>query len=106
MHSIRALFESTFAAAAFAEAGEHATARAMVRTPARSAHRPGRIGVWIETLRSGFAAVAFAEENMPETAVALVGGQTTTAAPQPTLDEFMRQVGLSGVPAFYGVARV
>jgi hypothetical protein len=101
MKSIRTTIQSTFAAAAFAEHGEHDTAIDLVGRP-----EPARRS-WLEVLRSTFAAAAFAEAGEHETAMDLAGiGRPATPARGQTLGDFMRDVGLVGVPAYIGVARV
>jgi hypothetical protein len=82
--------ESWFAAAAFAEAGEHDTAIRMV-----GGHAPvkKRVAVW-ETLSKYFAAAAFAEENCPEVALQIIGGAKRNS--------FLETVGLKGAKVWYG----
>jgi hypothetical protein len=100
MKNLRTTLQNTFSAAAFAEQGEHETALELVGRPAE----PRRS--WLDVLRRTFAAVAFAEAGLPEVAVAMSGQTPVERAPQPSLQDFMRQVGLQGVPVYYGVARM
>jgi hypothetical protein len=101
MASLRTTFENTFAAAAFAEHGEHDTARDLAGRPIRARRS------LLETLRSTFAAVAFAEHGEHDTALALAGiARPATTPHSQTLEQFMREVGLVGVPAYFGVAQV
>jgi truncated hemoglobin YjbI len=65
MNSWTAKLEKWFAAVAFAEEGEHATAMKMVGLQPKAA--AVREGV-LERFNTAFAAVAFAEENCPEMA--------------------------------------
>jgi len=83
--------ENWFAAAAFAEAGEHETAIKMVggHTPVKK-----RAGIW-ETVTNYFAAAAFAEENCPETALEIISGSAKR-------NSFLETVGLKGVKVWYG----
>ncbi len=86
--------EDWFAAVAFAEAGEHDTARELAGLGARPARR--KIGM-VETFNTFAAAAAFAEENCPEIAREIL--DTT-----PRKRSFLEDVGLAGVRVWYGTA--
>lgn len=83
--------EDWFAAAAFAEAGEHETAIRMAggRLPAKR-----RAGIW-ETLSRYFAAAALAEENCPGPALEILGGGSKR-------NSFLETAGLQGIRVWYG----
>ena len=103
MKSWRESLENAFVATAYAEAGDHATARAFAP---RSSLR-ARLGSWIEELRDTFAAVAFAEAGLQEVSLRMIARPVPVrSAPGVTLQDFLAEVGLRGVPAYYGVARL
>ncbi|MEW6350934.1 MAG: helix-turn-helix domain-containing protein [Thermodesulfobacteriota bacterium] len=85
--------ESWFAAAAFAEAGEHDTALRMAETPI-PAGEPVEI---LPSLSTVFAAAAFAEENCHEMALQIRAGM------RPRIS-FLDRVGLTGVRIWSGIA--
>lgn len=85
--------EDTFAAQAFAEAGETETAMAMAGVEARTA------GV-----ADAFAAVAFAEAGCHEEARQMLGITPVRLAPTPKVRGFLDSVGLSGAHVAYGLA--
>ncbi|MBI5252388.1 MAG: helix-turn-helix domain containing protein, partial [Desulfomonile tiedjei] len=80
-------FESWFAAAAFAEEGEHETALRIAETAIPEYNSVTNI---IPTLEKAFAAAAFAEENCPDIALAMLSGN----APRRS---FIKDVGLENV---------
>jgi hypothetical protein len=93
-------FEKTFAAAAFAEAGEHDTAIRM----ADVTDKPKRL---LDKLLQGFqnhmTAVAFAESGEVEEARRLVGKKETRyIQKENTLAGFLEKVGLEGAHISYG----
>lgn len=82
-----------FAAIAFAEAGEHDTAMAMVGMEPRPATKTvSAMDTWTAT----FAAAAFAEANCPETALELLQGKKNKTS-------FAASIGLKGVRVWSGV---
>lgn len=84
--------ENWFAAAAFAEAGEHDTARELAGLAARPARR--KVGT-LGTLDRFAVVASFAEENCPEIAQEILDG----AARRPS---FLEDVGIVGVRVWYG----
>jgi len=85
--------EDTFAAQAFAEAGERQTAMYMAEVK--------------ETLASVsdvYAAVAFAEAGCAAEARDIMGFRPARLAPTPKVCGFLESVGLSGVRVAYGLA--
>ncbi len=86
--------EDWFTAVAFAEAGEHDTARELAGLGARPAGR--KIGM-LETFNTFAAAAAFAEENCPEIAREILDAT-------PRKRSFLDDVGLAGVRVWYGTA--
>ncbi len=84
--------EDWFAAVAFAEAGEHDTARELAGLGARPAGR--KVGI-LETFNTFAAAAAFAEENCLEIAREILDAT-------PRRRSFLEDVGLAGVRVWYG----
>jgi hypothetical protein len=93
MTSWLARFEKWFSAVAFAEQGEHATALHMVGLQPSAAKASEGL---LEHVRTAFAAVAFAEENCPETAREMM-------KPVKRPQAFLEVVGLKGVRIRRGV---
>jgi hypothetical protein len=63
------------------------------------------MNAWKKRLEGTFAAVAFAEAGLPETAMNLM--KKSVPLPGPTrMATFLEEVGLRGVPLYYGVARI
>lgn len=86
--------ESWFAAVAFAEAGEHETARQIASTAIPEVCRTTTV---LSSLRMTFAAAAFAEENCHDLASEFLletGGKRS----------FLEAVGLASVRVWYGTA--
>ena len=103
MQSWRKALEDPFTAVAFAEAGEHETARALVP----QSNLWARLASWADNLRETFAAVAFAEAGVPDLYPSLAARDVPAGpATAASLEDFMAEVGLSGVPALYAVARL
>jgi len=94
MNSWTAKLEKWFAAVAFAEEGEHATAMSMVgMQPQKATASEGAL----QQFRTVFAAAAFAEENCPEMALEILN-------PGQRRQTFAEAVGLKGVRVWRGVA--
>jgi hypothetical protein len=92
---------SWFAAAAFAEAGEHATAMEIAGITPRPAKRPASV---LNAFDRTFVAAAFAEEGLhKEAARFLAHGAPTRVAND--MEDFLSAVGLGGVRAHYVLAR-
>jgi len=89
-------FESLFAAASFAEAGEHETALYLSQRPVPDLRES--LGL-VSSLFTTFAAAAFAEENCHEMAADLL----PSSAPQ---SSFLEDVGLVGLRVHYGLVSV
>ncbi|MGM0453343.1 MAG: hypothetical protein ACQERN_09290 [Thermodesulfobacteriota bacterium] len=107
-NNFRQTFENTFAATAFAEAGEHGTAIkiAGVTDTAKTA-----IARFVRFVESNMTAVAFAEADCHEVAGRCVptGEKRVRRATRPTgdtLDNFLENVGLKNVQVCYGLATV
>jgi hypothetical protein len=83
-----------FAAAAFAEEGEHEAAAQMAGLPASKAAQS--VGL-LHGFATTFAAAAFAEENCPEIAREILSGGVQKKS-------FLELVGLKGVRVYYGTA--
>lgn len=100
--NVRNLWDKTFAAVSFAEAGEVHTARELAGYQPLRRHWLQR---WSRLFSHAFAAAAFAEADCPEMARSLLSG---TAAPKKfrSLDLFLEDVGLKGVQVRYGLALV
>jgi len=93
-------FETTFAAAAFAEAGEHETAMKMMGiTPVYEKVR--QIADFFER---HFAAVGFAEACCHEDALRFADLNAACKPANDSLDTFLEKVGLGHVRVCYGVA--
>ena len=96
-------FEKTFAAAAFAEAGEHETA---IRVGEVS-DRPKR---FLDKILNGWqnhmAAIAFAEANEHDEALRWVGTEKTQRNHKDTLADFLEKVGLENARVCYGVVPI
>jgi len=95
-------FENTFAAAAFAEAGEHETAMKMAGI------KPvfEKVRKLADTVQQCFAAVGFAEAGCHDEAARMVHTEQVCRKNNETLDSFLENVGLSNVRVCYGLARV
>ena len=93
-------FEKTFAAAAFAEVGEHKTAIEMGDVT----DKPKR---FLDKVLNGWqnhmAAVAFAEANEHEEALRWIATEKTQSKRQDTLAGFLEKVGLENARVCYGV---
>jgi hypothetical protein len=87
--------ESMFAAAAFAEEGEHQTALRIANSPMPESKTAAKI---LSSLTTTFAAAAFAEENCHEIASEILHASPARAS-------FLEKVGLRGVRVWYGTAR-
>jgi hypothetical protein len=98
--SIRSKIEKTFAAAAFAEAGEHDTAIRM----AEVTDKPKSL---LEKLLRGWqnhmAAVAFAEMDERDGALHWVGAEKRGRNRKDTLADFLEKVGLENARVSYGI---
>jgi hypothetical protein len=98
--SIRSKIEKTFAAAAFAEVGEHDTAIRM----AEVTDKPNRL---LEKLLRGWqnhmAAVAFAEMDERDGALHWVGAEKPNRYRKDTLADFLEKVGLDNARVSYGI---
>lgn len=88
--------EKWFAAVAFAEAGEHGSARELAGLAPRPAGQ--EVGM-LETLNKFAVAAAFAEENCPEVAGEILDAKARRRS-------FLEDVGLAGVRVWYGTAPV
>jgi hypothetical protein len=86
--------ESWFAAVAFAEEGEHETARQIAARPIPEVGEVPRI---LPSFSTTFAAAAFAEENCPEMALEILYGTRRR-------NSFLDAVGLAGVRVRYALA--
>lgn len=93
--------EKTFAAASFAEAGEHETALELAGIKPNW-HIVNRLSKAWENI---FAAVTFAESGCVDRALELLGVKTARRDVQ-SLEIFLRNVGLQGVRVRYGLAMV
>ena len=106
MKKWRQKIEDTFAATAFAEAGEHETAMQMsgVSDAAVTAFR--KVARFIET---HMTAISFAEVGCIDTAREIMGAGTPKSIrikrPQ-NLETFLETVGLKNVPVCYGLASI
>ncbi|MDP3427537.1 MAG: hypothetical protein Q8S17_09195 [Humidesulfovibrio sp.] len=85
--------EDTFAALAFADAGERQEAMQMAGVREMSA-----------SVSDVFAAVAFAEAGCEAEARELLGIRRARLMPTPKVCGFLESVGLSGVRVAYGLA--
>lgn len=85
--------EDTFAALAFAEAGERQTAMQMAGVRETTA-----------SVSDVFAAVAFAEAGCEAEARELMGLRPVRLVPTPKVCGFLESVGLTGVRVAYGLA--
>ncbi|MEJ2716633.1 MAG: hypothetical protein P8182_05770 [Deltaproteobacteria bacterium] len=81
-----------FAAAAFAEAGEHETALRLAGLESRASKRSASV---MQTLNDSFAAAAFAEADCQETAIEILASGKKEQG-------FLDKVGLRGVRVRYG----
>jgi transposase len=86
--------ENIFAAAAFAEEGEHQTALRIANCPVPESKRAAKI---LSFLATTFAAAAFAEESCHEIASEILYGARGRAS-------FLEEMGLRGVRVWYGTA--
>lgn len=95
-------FETTFAAAAFAEAGEHETAMKMAGiTPVYE-----KVRKFADSVQQCFAAVGFAEAGCHAEATQMAHPNLVCRKNKETLDNFLENVGLSNVRVCYGLATV
>ena len=94
--------ETTFAAAAFAEAGEHETAMRMM------GFRPAyeKVRQFCDYIASNFAAAGFAEANCHDDAIRFAEPQGVCARQGDSLDTFLETVGLGQVRVCYGLAQI
>ncbi|MDO9084341.1 MAG: hypothetical protein Q7U56_13780 [Humidesulfovibrio sp.] len=90
---LRKSLEDTFAALAFAGAGERQTAMQMAGVRETTA-----------SVSDVYAAVAFAEAGCHDEARELLGLSPVRLAPTPKVCGFLESVGLSGVSVAYGLA--
>ena len=88
--------EETFMSAAYAEGNDHATARALVGAPDLASQ--ANTG-----LEDAFAAVGMAEGGLFDEALRLIGMKRTTR--RVPFRRFLDEVGLSGAPLRFGIAR-
>ncbi len=95
--------ENTFAAAAFAEAGEHDTARRLagLNTTASS-----KVRDFFRFLEKQFMAASFAEAGCADMALQYVDSQPRCIRPRKTLETFLETVGLNNARVCYGLARI
>jgi hypothetical protein len=95
-------FEKTFAAAAFAEAGEHETAMKMMGiTPAYELVRK-----FADFMERHFSAVSFAEAGCHDEAARLCGAGSVRNSRHDSLETFLETVGLGNVRVCYGLASI
>ncbi|MBA4358593.1 MAG: hypothetical protein C0405_12805 [Desulfovibrio sp.] len=90
---LRKTLEDTFAAQAFAGAGERETAMHMAGVEDSGA-----------SVSDVYAAVAFAEAGCFDEAREMLGVKPTRLAPTPKVIGFLDSVGLSGAHVAYGLA--
>lgn len=96
------IFEDTFAAVAFAEAGEHATAMKMAGiVPAYK-----KVRNFVRFLEQNFAAIGFAEAGCPEEAARIADLPAARRRQRDSLDTFLETVGLGSVRVCYGFATI
>lgn len=104
-HDIRQTIESTYAAAAFAEAGEFDTAAKMagVTEAAKTVLEKAK-----KFMESHMMATAFAEAGCQEEAAMFIDGEQAAirCKSSDTLDAFLENVGLKNVRVCYGWATV
>lgn len=93
--------EKTFAAASFAEAGEHDTALELAGIKPNW----GIVNRLSKAWENSFVAVAFAEEGCVDRALELLGAKPARREVQ-SLEIFLRDVGLQGVRVRYGLVMV
>jgi hypothetical protein len=98
----RKAFENTFAAVAFAEAGEHETAMRMLGI--KPAYE--KVRQLLNAFERSFAAIGLAESGLHDEAYKLVNPKPVRARRQETLDCFLETVGLGNVRVCYGLAMV
>jgi hypothetical protein len=99
----KSTIENTFAAAAFAEAGEHDTAIRM----AGVSDKPKRLlNKLMQDFQNHMVAAAFAESNEPEEALRWVKGKEVRRAQKDTLAGFLEKVGLENARICYGVVPI
>ena len=98
----RIKWQNTFAAAAFAEAGEHETA--MKTAGIIPVHE--KVRNVADAIQQCFAAVGFAEAGCHEEAARMVHPAPASRKNHETLDSFLENVGLSKVRVCYGLASV
>ncbi len=91
--NLKQIFESFFAAAAFAEVGEYQTARDLASTPVPELKES--LGL-MSAMSTTFAAAAFAEENCHDMATDLLDESSRRRS-------FLEEVGLVGVRVRYGL---
>ena len=93
MHGMLKTLEDTFAALAFADAGERQEAMQMAGVKEMTV-----------SVSDAFAAVAFAEAGCADEARELMGMRPVRLVPPPKVRGFLDSVGLSGVHVAYGLA--
>ena len=94
--------EKTFAAVAFAEVGEHATAMEMAEV------KPvlgDKIRDFSKSVDNIFAAITYAEAGCPEIAQEFLKKDSVQENPQP-LKSFLETVGLQGTRVCYGLVPI
>lgn len=96
------IFEDTFAAVAFAEAGEHAAAMKMAGiVPAYK-----KVRSFVRFLEQNFAAIGFAEAGCPDEAARMAASPAVRRKERDSLDTFLETVGLGNVRVCYGFATI
>ncbi len=90
---LKSMLEDSFAAQAFAEAGER-----------QEAMRMADVREMEGSVADVFAAVAFAEAGCDDEAREILGLKAKRLAPTPKVCGFLESVGLSGVHVAYGLA--
>ena len=98
----KANIETTFAAAAFAEAGEHETAMKMMGI--RPAYQ--KVRQFCDHVANSLTAACFAEANCHEEALRFADPQGVCSPNRDSLDTFLETVGLGHVRVCYGLARI
>jgi len=95
--------EKTFAAVAFAEAGEHETAMKIAEIkPSVST----RFSDFLKSFDKYFSAITFAEADCHVMAREYLGKPVPRMALQQPLDNFLETIGLQGVRVSYGVVTI
>lgn len=96
--------ENIFAAAAFAEAGEHETA--LKFADIKPSNKPGKVSKFLKGMDTYFSAVAFAEADCHDVAREYLGKSKSPARSSQPLDDFLETIGLQGVRVSYGVVTI